>query len=237
MRRDHAKYLTLIDAIAFLHQHQRPNHRTTVGGQAVEYVEVTLEDIALANRLAHEVLGRSLDELPPQTRRVLGLLDAWVHERCAAQAIERRELRFTRREVRAITGMRDTQARVHLERLVQLDYVLPHRGQRGQSFVYELLFDGEADSTAAQLVGLLDVEALRVGATLPGSRGAAPEFAGSSRPHGGAFAAGSRLQETPLPASAGATVPPLVAALDPEARLGPSRAATQRKPNGATAAP
>jgi hypothetical protein len=200
-------------------------------------VEVTLEDIALANRLAHEVLGRSLDELPPQTRRVLGLLDAWAHERCAAQAIERRELRFTRREVRAITGMRDTQARVHLERLVQLDYVLPHRGQRGQSFVYELLFDGEADSTAAQLVGLLDVEALRVGATLPGSRGAAPEFAGSSRPHGGAFAAGSRLQETPLPASAGAAVPPLVAALDPEARLGPSRAATQRKPNGATAAP
>jgi len=27
---------------------------------------VNLDDIALANALAHEVLGRSLDELPPQ---------------------------------------------------------------------------------------------------------------------------------------------------------------------------
>jgi len=30
----------------------------------------------VANRLAHAVLGRSLDELPPQTRRVLAALDA-----------------------------------------------------------------------------------------------------------------------------------------------------------------
>ena len=41
------------------------------GDQAVEYVEVTADDIAQANALAHEVLGRSLDELPPQTRRLL----------------------------------------------------------------------------------------------------------------------------------------------------------------------
>ena len=208
MRRDHAKYLTLIDAIAFLHQQQRPNRTATVGGQTLEYVEVTLEDIALANRLAHEVLGRSLDELPPQTRRVLGLLDAWVRERCAAQALERRELRFTRREVRAVIGMRDTQARVHLDRLVQLDYVLPHRGQRGQSFVYELVFDGASESAAAQLIGLLDVEALRPDATLPSSRGSRAKFAGSSRPHGGAIAAGSRGEETPFSASAGAAVLP-----------------------------
>ena len=32
---------------------------------------MTLDDIALANRLALELLGRSLDELPPQTRRLL----------------------------------------------------------------------------------------------------------------------------------------------------------------------
>ncbi len=31
-----------------------------------------LDDIAVANRLACEVLGRSVDELPPQTRRLLG---------------------------------------------------------------------------------------------------------------------------------------------------------------------
>jgi DNA primase len=69
-RRDHEKYLTLIDAIALLHQHQRET-RTLPSGQ--RFIEVTLDDIALANELAPEILGRSLDELPPQTRRLLGL--------------------------------------------------------------------------------------------------------------------------------------------------------------------
>ena len=38
------------------------------------YIRATLDDIALANRLAPELLGRSLDELPPQTRRFLELV-------------------------------------------------------------------------------------------------------------------------------------------------------------------
>ena len=71
-RRDHQKYLTLIRAVALLHQYQRPIKTTVHHDQAVEYIEVTLDDIAVANRLACEVLGRSVDELPPQTRRLLG---------------------------------------------------------------------------------------------------------------------------------------------------------------------
>ena len=70
-RRDHMKYLTLIRSIALLHQYQRPVKTTVHHGKTIEYIEVTLEDIEMANRLAHEVLGRSLDELPPQTRRLL----------------------------------------------------------------------------------------------------------------------------------------------------------------------
>jgi DNA primase len=73
-RRDHVKYLTLIRSIALLHQYQRPVKTATHNGRTVEYIEVTLDDIATANRLAHEVLGRSLDELPPQTRRLLLLI-------------------------------------------------------------------------------------------------------------------------------------------------------------------
>lgn len=71
-RRDHVKYLTLIRAIALLHQHQRPKKSaTTRDGRTVTYIEATTDDIALANRLAHEVLGQSLDELPPRPRRLL----------------------------------------------------------------------------------------------------------------------------------------------------------------------
>ncbi|MDT8486080.1 DNA primase, partial [Escherichia coli] len=52
-RRDHMKYLTLIQPIALLHQYQREIKRVEHRGQVVEYIEVTREDIALANRLAH----------------------------------------------------------------------------------------------------------------------------------------------------------------------------------------
>ena len=76
-RRDHTKYLTLIRAIALLHQHQRPVKTATHRGRTISYIEVTRSDIETANRLAHEVLGRSLDELPPQTRRLLVLIDEW----------------------------------------------------------------------------------------------------------------------------------------------------------------
>ena len=56
-RRDHMKYLTLIRAIALLHQHQRAVKTTTHRGEAVEYIEVEPRDIETANRLCHQVLG------------------------------------------------------------------------------------------------------------------------------------------------------------------------------------
>ncbi|MGC1508943.1 hypothetical protein [Ketobacter nezhaii] len=38
-------------------------------------------DIETANRLAHDVLGRSLGELPPQTRRLLMTIESMVKQR------------------------------------------------------------------------------------------------------------------------------------------------------------
>jgi len=166
-RRDHAKYLTLIEAVALLQQHQREVKALMRDGATIEYIEVTLEDIALANELAHEVLGRSLDELPPQTRRVLGVIEAMVEEQCRERSIARTDARFTRRELRARCGMSDTAVRIHLERLVAMEYVRPVAGRSGQRFEYELLFDGELERSAPQMIGLIDVDALRATPALP----------------------------------------------------------------------
>ena len=183
-RRDHAKYLTLIDAIALLHQYQRLVRTANVGGAVIEYIEATQADIALANRLASEVLGRSLDELPPQTRRVLGQIAALVEMQMAERSMARVAVRFTRRELRAVVGMTDTALRLHLERLIALEYVLVHRGQRGQSFVYELLFDGDAATLAPQMAGLIEVgaspKATKFAPVGPKFTPSATEFAGQS---------------------------------------------------------
>ncbi|MEW8029209.1 MAG: toprim domain-containing protein [Candidatus Thiodiazotropha sp.] len=160
-RRDHEKYLGLIDVIALLHQYQREVKRETWEGETLEYIEVTLDDIATANRLAHEVLGRSLDELPPQTRRLLQLMTEWVTEQCQQDNIKQRDHRFSRKDVRAMSGWSDFQVKKHMRRLEELEYVLVHSGSRGKSIVYELLYQGEGEAGESFLMGLLDVKKLR----------------------------------------------------------------------------
>lgn len=160
MRRDHEKYLALIDVIALLHQHQREIKREHYHGAVIEYIEVTLADIALANRLAHDVLGRSLDALPPQTRKLLALIVAWVHEACVAERIAPGDYRFTRKDVREATGWGNTQLKLHLGRLEDMEYLAVQRQAQSRGFVYALRFDGEVDSDAPHLPGLIDVATL-----------------------------------------------------------------------------
>jgi hypothetical protein len=159
-RRDHEKYLTLIDTIALLHQHQREPIRKKVAGQLVEMIPVTIEDIEAANRIAPEVLGRSLDELPPQTRRLLDAIKAYVTSECERRKVDRDKLLFSRRELREETGWTQTQIRRHLDRLADLEYVAIRHGRNGIALQYELLVDADekADGFA---VGLLDPAKLR----------------------------------------------------------------------------
>ena len=163
-RRDHVKYLTLIAAVTLLHQHQRPIKTSTVGqgaGTTVRYIETTPADITLANSLAHEVLGRSLDELPPGTRRLLDALHAHVTGRGEREGLDRDLIRFTRRNLREALGFGDTQLKVHLARLVDLELVVPHRLEAG-GFCYELAWHTD-DTGGRVLPGLLDPATLEPG--------------------------------------------------------------------------
>jgi hypothetical protein len=186
-RRDHLKYLTLIRAITLLHQYQRPARTTHHNGQDVQYIESTLEDIEMANRLASEVLGRTSDDLPPQTQRLLRQIDSMVTAACQRLGQDRADYRFSRRDVREFTAWGNTQLKVHLRRLEELEYLLVHRGGRGQSFVYELLHGLPAEPGTKYLAGLIDVDQLR-----RKQAGQESKKAGRSRPQVGVKSAPSR---------------------------------------------
>ena len=231
LRRDHQKYLALIDSIALLHQHQRQVRSVVHGGKVVEYIEATREDITLANRLAHEVLGRSLDELPPQTRRLLGQVQRLVATRAQEQRIERFAVRFTRRELREFTAWGDTQLKVHLMRLEDHEYLIAHR--RGTRHHYELLFGGDIEDAAPHLVGLQSLDEMESTVTTSDRSGQSADRSGLGRAVVGGRSVVGRGQEIAVPARTDAAITSLVAASEETAQERLPREAVHRS-NGAS---
>jgi DNA primase len=156
-RRDHEKYLTLIDTIALLYQYQRTPKKL---GE-LEYIEVQLSDIELANQLAHEVLGKTLDELPPQTRKLLKEIQLWVQQSCKVDGIAQKDFRFSRKQIRDQIQWSDNQLKIHCKRLEEMEYLLVHRGSRGQLLEYELLYNGTLNDDEAHLMGLINPDELK----------------------------------------------------------------------------
>jgi len=201
-RRDHTKYLALIRTIALLHQYQREVKTVTHDGKALAYIEATLDDIAAANRLAHHVLGRCLDEMPPQSRRLLELIERTVAEQCAAKKIERDECHFRARQVREFTGWGNSQLHVHLQRLVELEYVIAHRADYGQGLVYELAYDGGGKDGRRFLPGLIDVDKLRAAHDYDAKRpGLASDHPGQNDEHPAPVRPGSGPNPGPVRAA------------------------------------
>lgn len=140
-RRDHMKYLSLIQAIALLHQHQRDIKEVVHRGERLRYIEVTAEDIAHADRLAKGLLDGVVDDLPPQTRQMLEIIDRLVTEQAAREGVEKTAVRFTRREVRERTRASDTVLKKHLGRLEELEILLVQGGGARRRVLYTLAFD------------------------------------------------------------------------------------------------
>ena len=114
------------------------------GAKSKSYIEVEPGDIALANRLANEAMGRKLSIHSPARREgSWSWCTRWCRQNAPARPLSRGRTRFSRREVRLFTGWSDFQVKMHMKKLEELEYVLIHRGGRGQSFVYELLYRGE----------------------------------------------------------------------------------------------
>jgi DNA primase catalytic core len=183
-RRDQPKYLNLIVTVAFLHQMQRPVKHNAVFG---DYIEVTLDDIAIANELATELFGASLDELSAPGRRLAEQLADYVAAQASARRTSWEKVNFGRRDLRAALKWSETRLRVHLRELAELEYLAPLCGVQGTAYQYRLLVSPEEIRGAGRFVpGLKSVEQLRQEASFAGLNAsfAAPKgrFAAQNRP-------------------------------------------------------
>ena len=139
-RRDNLRLLNLIEAVAFLHQKQRPRKRLASG---VEYIEASVEDYAIAYSLATSVLGSGFDELRKPARDLLAVIETNVRELAKARDVRPSVITFTRREVRTWSGLPNHQVKLAMHELEELEYVEVDRAPRGSRFTYHLVLDAE----------------------------------------------------------------------------------------------
>lgn len=158
VRRDNPKYLNLILAVTFLHQMQRPvKHDAELG----DYIETTLDDIAIANDLATALFGQSVDDLSRPGQQLLALVLKYVQSQAVEQKTTSDKITFSRRELRESLKWSEYQLRTHLHELAELEYIWPLAGRQGQPFRYRLLYDGQMQAGQRFLAGIKSVEQLR----------------------------------------------------------------------------
>jgi hypothetical protein len=144
-RREHARFLNLVEASALLHQYQRLKHRDKDGE---EFVIADLRDYEIAAALAAESIARAGGELSSHGRDVLALV---VEAKLASFTMEdltKQRSDWTRHKLRA-----------GLDELLRLEAVTSPRGGRGKLRMYHLQA-GAAAMLSAPVVRLLQGEQL-----------------------------------------------------------------------------
>lgn len=167
-RRNQPKYLNLINAVAFLRQMRKEKKSCEIRGGLVKYIEVDYEDIELANRLADEVLGSSLDDMSHPGRTLLEQLEKLVETKVFAlrkidgdNAPATEKVTFGRKDIREFCGWANSRVHRYLKELIDLEYVMIESGRNGSPYRYRLDYDGRGKDGKKFMLGLKNVDSLK----------------------------------------------------------------------------
>lgn len=139
-RREHEKFLTVVEALALLYQKQREIRLAPDG--VTRCIVATRADVDTAARLLGDLMRQAIEDMSATSKDLLQR----IREMVATHAKEKPgEVRFNRRDVREWTNWSDWQIRIHLKELEDLEMILPVMGGgRGREYRYEIAYDGVA---------------------------------------------------------------------------------------------
>jgi DNA primase catalytic core len=165
-RRDHARFLNLIEVSAFLHQFQRERQNGAIVASA--------DDYKVAYELSREVLSETLSDVKKPLREAYERIQT-VYEKQGGP--------ISRRDIREALNAPDSTVRRWLSELVEYEYLVsiqPERARQGRAMRYRL---PEREPKASELKGLLNPEELRsvLGNFATSPRGATGRVAGLRR--------------------------------------------------------
>lgn len=134
-RRDNDRFLSLIEGIAFLHQHQRQ-----IGSDGdAQYIVASLDDYAAAYDLAHVVFAQAGSDVPKPVADLLAQIETIIAAEALKQKARVGDLWFTRRMIREAVRLPDHVIKTHMRQIEELEYVQVQRAPSGGSFRYRLL--------------------------------------------------------------------------------------------------
>jgi DNA primase len=143
-RRDYARFLNLVEVLAFLHQHQRQ--------RSAGAIVASLADYAAAYALAAQVLAETLTDVKRPLREAFGRIQELSAKNGGT---------VSRREVREALGAPDSTVRRWLQELVELEYLaVAEAGRQGQGKTTRYTVVEQAGAPV-NLEGLLTPEELR----------------------------------------------------------------------------
>jgi hypothetical protein len=129
-RRDHERFLDLIDCVCFLRQYQKQEERL----KGVSFIRCDLTDYEIAYTImVNGVLASTLEELPTGARLLYEQIRDWVRSEAQKRKLKTTEMRFTQRQIREATGLSHTWIQVMLRLLVDYEYVEVAAGGRQRS--------------------------------------------------------------------------------------------------------
>jgi hypothetical protein len=139
-RRDHEKFLRLINAICFLNQFQRKvKTKKLDDGEPIEYIECTLEDYAIAYELLSDgVLDHTLDDLPSPARKLLELTKKYLYRRAGTEQVPVEKIIFERKDIREYTSWSFAQVRNNFRILRDYEYIQLIKAKNGLANQYRL---------------------------------------------------------------------------------------------------
>jgi DNA primase len=146
-RRDNDRFLSLIEGIAFLHQHQRK-----IGHEnGADYIEASVEDYAIAHDLASLIFAQTQGDLNKPVSDFLTQVEAWATAAAKAKKDRLEDFHFSRRDVRDAIKLPDHITKRYMRQIEELEYVEVRRAVNGGSYRYRLLPQKKAPDVLAQL--------------------------------------------------------------------------------------
>jgi len=125
-RRDHLRFLNLIEVITFFHQYQRPKKIIN----NIEYIESTTKDYKIAYELYSDLIEHTLSDLNKPQKELLRELKDMLKTKNFTL--------FSRKDIRDYTGYPHYKIRDITKDLEELEYLMAESGGNGKRTIYRL---------------------------------------------------------------------------------------------------